>query len=280
MEICDLHTHSIFSDGADTPTELVSKAIESGLKAVALTDHNTIAGLLEFTSAGKEKGLETINGVEFSTNYKGKEVHVVSLFIKEKYFSELTSILARHDEYKEISNIRLVEGLNKLGYDIDYEKIKKSTPRNNVNRVQIANALMEKGYVKSIKEAFDGVLSKEYGLYVEPQRLEAREIIEYITDIGAVSVLAHPFLNLEGQMLLDFIEEMKKVGLCALETNYSTFSKEETLKAKELADKYSLLYSGGSDYHGKNKPDIKLGIGKGDLVVPYEYLENLKSKIK
>lgn len=280
MEICDLHTHSIFSDGADTPTELVSKAIESGLKAVALTDHNTIAGLLEFTSAGKEKGLETINGVEFSTNYKGKEVHVVSLFIKEKYFSELTSILARHDEYKEISNIRLVEGLNKLGYAVDYEKIKKSTPRNNVNRVQIANALMEKGYVKSIKEAFDGVLSKEYGLYVEPQRLEAREIIEYITDIGAVSVLAHPFLNLEGQMLLDFIEEMKKVGLCALETNYSTFSKEETLKAKELADKYSLLYSGGSDYHGKNKPDIKLGNGKGDLVVPYEYLEKLKSKIK
>lgn len=280
MEICDLHTHSIFSDGADTPTELVSRAIESGLKGVALTDHNTIAGLLEFTSAGKEKGLETINGVEFSTNYKGKEVHVVSLFIKEKYFSELTSILARHDEYKEISNIRLVEGLNKLGYAVDYEKIKKSTPRNNVNRVQIANALMEKGYVKSIKEAFDGVLSKEYGLYVEPQRLEAREIIEYITDIGAVSVLAHPFLNLEGQMLLDFFEEMKKVGLCALETNYSTFSKEETLKAKKLADKYSLLYSGGSDYHGKNKPDIKLGIGKGDLVVPYEYLEKLKSKIK
>lgn len=280
MEICDLHTHSIFSDGADTPTELVSKAIKVGLKAVALTDHNTIAGLLEFTSAGKEKGIETINGVEFSTNYKGKEVHVISLFIKEKYFSELTSILAKHDEYKEISNIRLVEGLNKLGYAVDYEKIKKTTPRNNVNRVQIANALMEKGYVKSIKEAFDGVLSKEYGLYVEPQRLEAKEIIEYITDIGAVSVLAHPFLNLEGQMLLDFIEEMKKVGLCALETNYSTFSKEETLKAKGLADKYFLLYSGGSDYHGKNKPDIKLGIGKGDLVVPYEYLEKLKSKIK
>ena len=280
MEICDLHTHSIFSDGADTPTELVSKAIKVGLKAVALTDHNTIAGLLEFTSAGKEKGIETINGVEFSTNYKGKEVHVISLFIKEKYFSELTSILAKHEEYKEISNIRLVEGLNKLGYAVDYEKIKKTTPRNNVNRVQIANALMEKGYVKSIKEAFDGVLSKEYGLYVEPQRLEAKEIIEYITDIGAVSVLAHPFLNLEGQMLLDFIEEMKKVGLCALETNYSTFSKEETLKAKGLADKYFLLYSGGSDYHGKNKPDIKLGIGKGDLVVPYEYLENLKSKIK
>ena len=129
MEICDLHTHSIFSDGADTPTELINKAIESGLKAVALTDHNTIAGLLEFTSAGKEKGLETINGVEFSTNYKGKEVHVVSLFIKEKYFSELTSILAKHDEYKEISNIRLVEGLNKLGYAVDYEKIKKEAWR-------------------------------------------------------------------------------------------------------------------------------------------------------
>ncbi|MBQ7340276.1 MAG: PHP domain-containing protein [Clostridia bacterium] len=280
MELCDLHTHSIYSDGADTPTELVGKASKSGLKAVALTDHNTIAGLLEFSSAGQEIGLETINGVEFSTDYNGKEVHVVSLFIKEKYFSELTSILAKHDEYKEKSNIVLVDGLSKLGYDIDYEKIKKSTPRNNVNRVQIANALMEKGYVKSIKQAFDGVLSKEYGLYVEPQRLEAKEIISYIRDIGAVSVLAHPFLNLEGQMLLDFIEEMKKQGLNALETNYSTFSIGETLKAKELADKYFLLYSGGSDYHGKNKPDIKLGVGKGDLVVPYEYLEKLKGKIR
>ena len=147
---CDLHTHSTFSDGTFSPTEIVLKAKEIGLDAVALCDHNTVAGLNEFVSAGKKYGVTTVAGIEFSTEYNSKQLHIVGLFIKKENYSDITEIMAESQKLKEESNKLLVKNLAKDGYILDYDEIKNSTVDGFVNRAKIAAALMQKGYVSSV----------------------------------------------------------------------------------------------------------------------------------
>ena len=144
-----------------------------------------------------------------------------------------------------------------------------------VNRAVIAAKMLEKGYVSSVKEAFKGLLSEKNGYYVPPQRLDAFEVIAFLKSVDAVSVLAHPYLSLEESEIRAFIPEAKAHGLVAMETRYSTYTPETTEAATRLAKECGIMESGGSDFHGENKPDIRLGIGRGELCVPAILMDKL-----
>lgn len=270
----DLHIHSYFSDGTLSPTQLVEQAAQAGLDVVALTDHNTVAGLPEFLCAGESRNIRTVAGVEISAGYRGKEVHIVGLFLKPEVWDRVTDYLAVLNDRKTESNRALVRRLQAAGYEVDLEQLLQNT-QGTVNRAVIAAKMLEKGYVSSVKEAFKGLLSEKNGYYVPPQRLDAFEVIAFLRSVDAVSVLAHPYLSLEEQEIRDFLPEAKKCGLAAMETRYSTYTPETTEAAIRLAEEYGIRESGGSDFHGANKPDIRLGIGRGDLRVPAVLVDKL-----
>lgn len=278
MICCDLHTHSCFSDGTCTPEQLLQMAENIGLKAVVLCDHNTVAGLPDFMAAARQGKVEAIPGVEFSTEYKGAELHILGLFIQPQHYETVTGLLEELLRDKERSNRGLVEKLNTAGYRLDYEKIKKTVSGGYVNRAVIAAEMTRLGYVPSIKTAFKTLLSESSGYYVPPKRLDAYEAIRFIKSIGAVAVLAHPFLNLDEAGLRSFLPKAVEAGLDGMETLYPKFTDEETKLAKAVVKEYGLLESGGSDFHGENKPDIQLGVGRGTLQVSSELLEALRGR--
>ena len=264
---CDLHTHSTFSDGTLTPRQLLQAACDAGLSAVALTDHNTVAGLPDFLAAAPDFPIAAICGIEFSVDYLGTELHLLALFLQPEHFSTISAMMADFQRRKEESNRLLVENLSKAGFRLDYEAIKAASG-GYVNRAHIAAAMTEHGYTGSIKEAFQNYLSPKHGYYVPPRRADVFETIAFIKSIGAVAVLAHPFLNLDENALTEFLPQAAKCGLDGMEVLYPTFDAEQTAAAQALACQFGLLPSGGSDFHGDNKPHIQLGCGQGDLAVP------------
>ena len=278
MKYCDLHTHSHYSDGTCSPAELISEAEAKGLSAVVLCDHNTVEGLGEFFAAAKGSAVEAIGGVEFSTDYGDVELHIVGMFITPAHIEAVDGMAAELRRRKDESNIALVENLQRGGYDIDYGELKAANP-GIVNRAHIAAKLVEKGYTGSIKEAFSTLLAKDGRYYVQPKRLDVFETIKFIKSIGAVAILAHPFLSLSEAELRKFLPEATKCGLDGMETFYSEYDEATTELAMRIAHEFGIKQSGGSDYHGARKPGIDLGTGRGDLRVPEALLEELRSCI-
>ena len=276
-KFCDLHTHSLYSDGTCTPEQLIAIAQEAGLSAVVLSDHNTVAGLPSFIQAAENSGVEAVPGIEFSTEYLGKELHILGLFIKPESYPQINALLQQFLQRKDQSNRELVERLAQAGVVLDYDKIKKQSA-GSINRAVIGAEMVELGYCESVKKAFSDWLSPKQGFYIPPLRPDAFETIRFIKSIGAVAVLAHPFLSLDEQELEVFLQTAVPAGLDGMEVYYSLFSPEQTEKACSIADSYGLLYSGGSDFHGKNKPDIAMGTGKGNLKIPLSWLENLRTR--
>lgn len=277
---CDLHTHSNFSDGTDTPTQLVKRAKALGIKALALTDHNTPNGLKEFMEAGKQNDLITVPGCEFSTEFEGKEVHVVGLFFKEKYWAEINDFVELMHLAKRNSNVIMIENLQKLGYDVSFEEAMALTDGSDFNRAHVARLLMNKGYVASVGEAFGNLLKAGNGIYTPAKKITSIAAIRFIKAFGAVSVIAHPLLNLTYREMLRFLPQAKEAGLDGIETCYTEFDEEMASMARLMAEKFELLESGGSDFHGENKPGIALGTGRGNLFVPYEFYEKLRAASK
>ena len=272
---CDLHSHSTFSDGTLTPTELVRLAERQGLSALALTDHNTSMGLKEFMEAGKNSEVITVPGCEFTTEWNGKEIHIVGLFFKEEYWKEIEDFLELFHMAKINSNLNLIKNLNDAGYEMTVEEV-ASLCEGTFNRSHVARVLAEKGYVSSIGEAFDTLLKEGNGFYNPAKRMGPAAVINFIKVYGAAAIMAHPFLSLSLEELERFLPEMKEAGLDAIETRYSEFDENTTRIAIDLAERYGLGQSGGSDFHGLTKPDISLGTGKGDLVVPFEFYEKMR----
>lgn len=273
---CDLHTHSCFSDGTFTPAQLIRLAEEAGLAAVALCDHNTVAGLREFVAAGRESTVEAVPGIEFSTEYRGTELHILGLFIQEQHYEAVNALLAEALERKKLSNMRLLEKLREQGLAVDYESV-RAEAGGTVNRAVIGAYLVRHGFCGGMEEAFDRWLDLDRGLYVPPKRPDAFEILHFIKSIGAVTVLAHPFLNLDEAQLRDFLEQTKELD--GMEVLYPKFSPEQTVLAGKIAEEFGIAKSGGSDFHGSNKPDISIGTGRGTLAVPAAFLEELKKHI-
>ena len=277
---CDLHTHSVFSDGTFTPAELIDGALEAELSAIALTDHNTVEGLPDLMRAASGKPIEIVLGSEFSVDYNETELHLLGLFIKPTYFSQISERMQEMMQRKEQSNIHLIDSLSRVGIQLDYDEIKNATPSGKINRAHIASAMMKKGYVQSVAEAFDVYLSKSGGYYKEPKRIAVWEMLDFMQSIGAVSVLAHPFLNLSEKELLQFLPAAKEKGLIGMECYYSLNDTPTTYTSLRIANEFGLLPSGGSDFHGLRKPDIGLGVGKGNLKIPFEWYLALKEKAK
>lgn len=273
---CDLHTHSCFSDGTDTPAEIIAQAKALRLSAVALTDHNTVEGLPDFLAAAADTEVAAIPGVEVSAQYRDWEVHILGLFLKRETWEEVSAFLDTIRQRKEESNRLLARALTRGGYEVDYEQLKRQHPDGSINRANIARVLVEKGYVGSVAEAFRTLLSPRGAFYVPPQRMDAFEVIRFLKSAGAVPVLAHPYLSLPREQLLPFLREGKEHGLAAMETYYSEYSPETAAEAAALAQKLGLKESGGSDYHGTTKPNICLGTGRGDLRIPAVLAEALK----
>ncbi len=275
MKTCDLHTHSTFSDGTRTPAQIVDECVKTGLSAVALTDHNTVKGLSEFMEASKGKQIECINGVEISTDYKDKDIHIVGLFLKEESFPKVDAFLEIANARKTESTKNLIRALSKDGYKIDYDELRASHS-GQINRAVVAAELLKKGYIPDIKSAFKTLLSENGGYYTPPKRVSSAEAIGFLSSVGAVSVLAHPYLTFDHEEAEAFLRMAVQHGLMAMETRYSTYTEEISGLASETARKFGLLESGGSDDHGDNKPHIRLGTGMGNLRVPYGFCEKMR----
>ena len=276
---CDLHTHSTYSDGTLPPSGLLAGAEAAGLRAIALTDHNTVAGLPAFLEAAREYSVEAVPGAEFSTDYQGTELHILALFIGPEHYDAVAARMEEPVKAKDRCNRALVEALNRAGLDLDYDAIKASTPKGQLNRAVIGARIAEAGYADSVQDAFERYLSVKRGFYRPPERPDTLSVIRFIKSIGAVAVLAHPFLNLKTEEdLRNFLRDAVPAGLDAMETVYPLFGQQTTRLAEKIAGEFGLLPSGGSDFHGSNKPDIALGTGKGNIRVPLSFLEQLKQK--
>lgn len=278
--LCDLHTHSVFSDGTYTPEQLLDAAEQCGLSAIALTDHNTVSGLPSFLEYAKNKAVWAIPGIEFSTDYREKDIHILGLFIPPAHYGEITEMLRQSQLRKVESNRDLVKNLNRAGYALDYDKICAQSHDGQFNRAHVAREMVRLGYVAERDEAFATVLRPEAGYYHPPKRMTSAEAITYIKSIGAAAVLAHPLLTFKEQEAREFLRIHTPLGLDAMETEYSTYSPAETEQARALAAQFGLLCSGGSDFHGSNKPTISLGTGKGNLAISTELAEKLWAKCR
>lgn len=274
--LCDLHTHSTYSDGTWTPLQLIRGAEKAGLSAIALTDHNTVAGLPSFLQAAVNSPVEAIPGVEFSTEYRGKELHILGLSIEPSHYDDVNHLLQQYLKRKDQSNRDLVERLTQAGICLDYEKIREKAA-GSINRAVLGAEMVRLGYCESVQQAFQDWLSPKKGYYVPPLRPDAFETISFIHSIGAAAVLAHPFLALDEMEMREFLPSAKEAGLHAMEVQYSLYSQETTALSCRLAEEFKLKKSGGSDFHGDNKPDISLGTGKGNLQIPLSYWEDMKN---
>ena len=275
-ERCDLHSHSLFSDGTLSPAELVKLAEERGISALALTDHNTAKGLPDFMEAGRQSSVITVPGCEFTTEWNKIEIHIVGLFFRRKYWSEIEDFLELAHIAKTTSNHRLISNLNKAGYRISEEEVSALTT-GDYNRAHVARVLMEKGYVSSVTEAFDTLLKPGKGFYYPPRRITSAATIHFIKTFGATAIMAHGLIDLTPEQMRSFLPEAKIAGLDAIETRYSEYDEEMTTTAASLAEEFGLGQSGGSDFHGQTKPHISLGTGRGNLLVPYEFYENMRA---
>jgi hypothetical protein len=280
----DLHVHSTRSDGTYTPTELVEYAIEKGLTAFALTDHDTTDGLDEAISyanalraEGKTDVPEVIPGIELSTNTEDTEVHVAGLFI-DKENPEFQNYLKEFVASRNLRNVKMCAKLTEIGIPITAEELESAFPNCILTRAHFASWLREHGYVSSNKEAFDRYLGKRCPCYVPREKITPQKAIALILTAGGIPVLAHPILyRLSDARLEALVATLKEAGLVGIEAIYSTYEPSEERQIRRLAKKYDLLLSGGSDFHGTNKPRIDLGVGLGKLYVPDELLENMKA---
>ena len=277
---CDLHTHSVFSDGTWTPSQIIEKAGSLGLSSVALCDHNTVRGLPDFLKAAEGRDIEAVCGCEFSVDYEGRELHLLGLFIRPECFSDVSALMDSVIAKKEQSNIDLVSKLNNAGYAVDYDKIKAKNPGGTINGAHIARELTRLGYTNSVSEAFATLLSPAAGFYIEPERLTVWQVIEFIDSIGAVPVLAHPLIETSEDEVRALLKKAVPLGLCGMEVEYPLFDAEQRAALRRMADEFGILPSGGSDFHGETKPDTHLGIGTGDLRVPGEWMNELKKCMK
>ena len=282
MRAVDLHTHSNKSDGSYSPAELVDYAVEKGLGAVALTDHDTTDGLAEamaraeeLTTSGKPS-VEVIPGIEFSTKLDSQDVHVVGLFIAYDSPAFRTRLQEFVDS-RTNRNIKMCRNLQEDGIDITYEKLQAENPDAVITRAHYASYLLEKGYVKSRQEAFARYLGDHTKYFVPREKVTPTQAVELILAVGGVPILAHPPLyHMGNERLENLVASLKEAGLMGIEVLYSTYTNQDERDMLRLAEKYDLLKSGGSDFHGKNKPNIDLRVGFGKLFVPEEFLTAIK----
>ncbi len=277
----DLHLHSTCSDGSETPEQLVRRARRLGLTALSLTDHDTLAGTGAFLAACREQGLVGLPGVELSLDVaqEGGTLHLLGYGIDPAH-PGLGAALARVRAGRETRNRRILEALGALGLALDEAAVQGFAGDTVVGRVHIAQALAARGHVASVAEAFDRYLAKGRPAYVNRYRLTAEEALGLIRAAGGAAVLAHPFTwRRDEARLEDGLRSLARAGLAGLEAYHSDHTPEQTVTLLRLANRLGLLTTGGSDFHGRAKPDVELGRGRGALSVPETCLTRLAAAL-
>jgi len=275
--LVDLHSHTTCSDGSATPAELVRLAASAAAAAIAITDHDTVEGLSEGRAAADKAGIEFIPGVEISAEFEPGTMHILGYLVDESD-KNLNAALEGLRLARRERNPRIAARLQDLGMDISYDEVANLAGNEVVGRPHFASLMVRKGYVTSIKEAFDRFLAKGAPAYVEKERLSPSDSIALIHKAGGVAVLAHPYqMKLNDDDTKDQIGHLKDLGLDGIEAIYSRLGPSERDRYANLAREMGLLVTGGSDFHGTFKPDISLVNGLGDLEVPYELLLEMKA---
>ncbi len=280
MQLIDLHVHSTASDGTFSPAEVTKMALKCGLTAYALTDHDTIGGVLEAVNAAKGTSLAVIPGAELSCIYDGKEIHILGLYLNPEC-QELLSALDRIREIRAHRNKELLSRFQSDGFPIIYEDLIHGNENTVITRAHFARALFEKGCVKSVAQAFDKYLGDGKKYYIPKQLLKPEEAIHLIRTANGFPALAHPlqyklgFKNTE-----KLLGHLKEAGLMGVEVYYSSHSQSDSLKLREIASRLELVPTGGSDFHGANKPDIMIGSGYGGLRVSAFLLDDIKKRLR
>lgn len=280
--LVDLHMHSNCSDGSLSPFELVKYVKQFDVGVMALTDHDTIAGVEQAQKAGAEQGVEVLSGVELSIDYplSGKaHLHLLGLLVDPQH-QGLLAALNRLKEAREERAHKIIEKMQTAGWQINYDDVKKIAGKGSIGRPHLALVMMEKGYVKSTAQAFKKYLGKDGPFYVSKEKLALQPAIDLIHNAGGLTILAHPYsLGFKtypqlGKEILKF----KAWGLDGIEAYYSGHDRYITKWLIDFANSNELLISGGSDFHGKPKPGIKPGVGYGNLKIPMQVVRRLKER--
>ncbi len=274
----DLHTHSTFSDGSESPERIVELAVAAGLGTVALTDHDELGGLARAAARAAELGIRLLPGCEVSCSFSPGSMHVLCYFI-EPGAGPLQEELERLRADREVRNRSMAERLALLGLPLSYEEVLGEAGGKGVGRPHFAGVLVRKGAATSIQDAFDRYLAKGTPGYVSKARVDVRDIIERAGGSGALATVAHPLsLGLDEDELDRTLAELAEAGLAGLECHYGRYDAPTCARLVDLARRHGLVPTGGSDFHGSYKPDLSVGTGAGDLAVPDEAVEELEAR--
>lgn len=276
MGFVDLHVHSNASDGTFSPSQVVELAKNAGLDAFALTDHDTTADVPEALEKGRDLNIEVIPGIEVSSSFDGTEIHILGLFVNSDD-PVLAAMLEKMRISRDRRNEKMLENLAADGISFTKEELCGDNPDTIITRAHIAHALVAKGICSGMDQAFKKYL--QYGGHYCPQKehLSPEEVVKTLISNGAFVALAHPFQYKFGDKKTEeLIAHMADLGMKGLEVYHSSNNKLESMKLQEMAVRHHLLPTGGSDFHGGNKPDISIGTGRGGLRVSSLLLEDIK----
>lgn len=276
----DLHVHTTASDGTDAPREVVKLAKQLGLTAIAVTDHDTVSGVKEACRTGAACGVEVVPGIEISAEFAGQEIHVLGYFI-DIHSPGLQAVMMQLQQNRFMRNRRMVEALERDGFPISFPALQARYPDAVLGRAHIGSWLVEQGVCQSVTTALSQYLGRNSPYYVPREYLTVAQAAQTILQAGGLPVLAHPMLyDYDTPTMRELFALIVSEQFVGAEVDYSTYSKAEFQMAAALTAEFHLIATGGSDYHGSRKPDIHLGTGKGNLVVPDSVLAVLKQKQK
>lgn len=271
----DLHLHSTYSDGTSTPKEIVAGAVDAGLTAIALTDHDTLEGIPEARRAADDAGLRLVAGTELSVLWRHQSMHLLVYFL-EPGDGPLQNQLSKLQEARADRNAAIAVKLNDLGLAVTLEEVHAEAGYGVVGRPHFAGVMMAKGYVATVAEAFDRYLADGRPAYAPRRRLSAQEAIELSRASAAVPVIAHPHtLHLRAAEFSEGFADLVRAGLGGIESYYGEYTPDLRRRLVEICRSLGIVATGGSDYHGRYKPHLSIGTGKGDLRVPESALEEL-----
>lgn len=280
---CDLHLHSNVSDGSFVPAQVVRFARENGMRAIALTDHDSVAGLDEARAEAERLELTFLNGVEISTNCEGREIHLLGYGF-DPLHAGLCELLQRLTDERKARIPKIVARLNELGIALKSERVFEIAKQASPGRPHVAQALVELGVCKSTQDAFEHYLFNRGPAYVPRSAASAQEGIRIVHEAGGVVSFAHPGITKNSKLgtAADFrkiLIELCNAGLDALEIDHPTHLPSTRRKLRKLAREFSLLETGGSDFHGAASPGVFVGRGRGDLRIPLARFEALVERI-
>lgn len=275
----DLHTHTTFSDGVLTPTQLVAAAAVMGLSAVAITDHDTIHGLPEALAAGQRLGIRVVPGVEINLEHERVTVDMLGYFLGRLPSDDLEEQLVELRRYRDERNARIIQRLAELGLPLDPADLAEAAGDGAVGRPHIGAAMTRRGYVGSVSEAFQLYLRRGAPAWVDRRRLSLHAAVRLLRDSGGLAVVAHPgLIRVDPPGLERFVREAAEAGVAGLECYHPAHNEETIATCLRLASRYGLVVTGGSDFHGTIKPDIHLGEGPGGMAFPDEMLTDIEAR--